>query len=772
MQIILTSQSQKESLLKKKETFANIKIYTIEELKSVYPYLWSNETIDYIMSAYDVILPVAKIYLDQIILYDIDNIPGVTGNMLKEIKKNLIAKSLLKENILLKKELESSPIEITIPKETWLTTWLKDYKLIFKEEEDNNYSPTIYEFSSFNNELLFVTEKIKELLENNVSPKNIFITNLETSDYLNIKRIMDMASIPITINDNPSLAKTTLGNIFLKKLETLSLNEAIDYLKSHLDSNDLDLFNDIINVVNNYVNLDHAKDFVKHSLNNTLVKRPINTFSITEKSILDIEPNEDNYIFLLNATSNILPLTTKDEDFLSDEIKSLIGGTTSLEKNKIIKESTLKKILSIKNITITYSTTKDGKELYPSSLIKDYEVIKNPSLKYNVSNKLNKIILTKELDEYTKYNVISSTLKDLNCYYSLPYQTYDNSYKKIKKDTLNEYLKTINISYSSMDTYNKCPFKYFITNVLRITPYEETWQIFVGNLFHKILENKDLKDWSRLYDELSTDRDLTYKEKFFLKKLKTDLAFILKTLKDNETENDLPYEAYETELIVPITPNVTVTGRIDKMKYAKVNDKSIVTLIDYKTGNAKIDPSIMPLGFSLQLPTYLYLLKNTANYKDAIFGGIYFQNILPTRITYEENKTLDYQKKENLKLHGFSNNDQSILKYVDKHYENSRTIKGLKTKSDGEFYSYAKVLNETDLTTLENLAYKFLLESTKNILDGNFNITAKIIDNKENISCEYCKLKDICFHTNKENIYLKSDKTFLKKESDSHGLDS
>ena len=272
MQIILTSQSQKESLLKKKETFANIKIYTIEELKSVYPYLWSNETIDYIMTTYHVILPVAKIYLNQIILYDIDKIPGVTGDMLKEIKKSLIAKSLLKENILLKKELESSPIEITIPKETWLTTWLKDYKLIFKEEETNNYSPTIYEFSSFNNELLFVTEKIKELLENNVSPKNIFITNLETSDYLNIKRIMSMANIPLTINDNPSLAKTTLGNIFLKKLETLSLNEAIDYLKNHLDSNDLDLFNEIINVVNNYVGLNHTKDFIKYALNNGYTK--------------------------------------------------------------------------------------------------------------------------------------------------------------------------------------------------------------------------------------------------------------------------------------------------------------------------------------------------------------------------------------------------------------------------------------------------------------------------------------------------------------------
>ena len=65
MQIILTTQSQKKVLLKKKETFADIKIYTIEELKSVYPYLWSNETIDYIMTNYHVILPVAKIYLNQ-----------------------------------------------------------------------------------------------------------------------------------------------------------------------------------------------------------------------------------------------------------------------------------------------------------------------------------------------------------------------------------------------------------------------------------------------------------------------------------------------------------------------------------------------------------------------------------------------------------------------------------------------------------------------------------------------------------------------------------
>ena len=62
-------------------------------------------------------------------------------------------------------------------------------------------------------------------------------------------------------------------------------------------------------------------------------------------------------------------------------------------------------------------------------------------------------------------------------------------------------------------------------------------------------------------------------------------------------------------------------------------------------------------------------------------------------------------------------------------------------------------------------------ETTKNITDGNFSINPKIIDNIENIACEYCPLSDICYHKPKDNIYLTSDKKFLKKEEESHGMD-
>ena len=122
------------------------------------------------------------------------------------------------------------------------------------------------------------------------------------------------------------------------------------------------------------------------------------------------------------------------------------------------------------------------------------------------------------------------------------------------------------------------------------------------------------------------------------------------------------------------------------------------------------------------------------------------------------------QKKDALKLQGYSNRNQKILQYVDKNYNDSKIINGLKTKNDGEFYQYAKVLDESDMDTLTSVAKNFIEKDALEIQNGEFPMTSKIIDNKTNISCEYCKLKDICYHTNKQNVYLTSDKNFLKKE--------
>ena len=50
---------------------------------------------------------------------------------------------------------------------------------------------------------------------------------------------------------------------------------------------------------------------------------------------------------------------------------------------------------------------------------------------------------------------------------------------------------------------------------------------------------------------------------------------------------------------------------------------------------------------------------------------------------------------------------------------------------------------------------KKIIDAMNNILEGNFMINPKIINGK-NVSCEYCKYQDICYHNENNNIYLDS----------------
>ena len=196
-------------------------------------------------------------------------------------------------------------------------------------------------------------------------------------------------------------------------------------------------------------------------------------------------------------------------------------------------------------------------------------------------------------------------------------------------------------------------------------------------------------------------------------------------------------------------------GIIDKLMYKEENDKTIVAVIDYKTGNTNIDLNKTIYGLSMQLPIYLYLAQNSG-LKNVKIAGFYIQNII--------NKEND---ENNLKLNGYSNSKKEILEQFDSSYENSNVIKSMRTKTDGDFYSYSKTLNEIEMNNLINLVDKKIKEGANNILEANFDINPKAIDGI-NIGCTYCKFKDICFKKEKDIINLKEQnyKEFLKEAND------
>ena len=66
---------------------------------------------------------------------------------------------------------------------------------------------------------------------------------------------------------------------------------------------------------------------------------------------------------------------------------------------------------------------------------------------------------------------------------------------------------------------------------------------------------------------------------------------------------------------------------------------------------------------------------------------------------------------------------------------------------------YAKVLNDEEIKELVDFTKEKLKETADNINKAEFNINPKKID-KDNISCKFCKFKDICFMEDYDTIKI------------------
>ena len=259
-------------------------------------------------------------------------------------------------------------------------------------------------------------------------------------------------------------------------------------------------------------------------------------------------------------------------------------------------------------------------------------------------------MLSKEIDNYVNYNVKSEKL--INYINSLNplYNTYSNKYTKINNKDLLDYLKDgISLSYSSLDNYYKCSFKYYIKHILKLDTFEDSFDTFIGKLFHYVIENGLLndKDSNILIDEYLKDKELSKKEKVFINNLKEDIEFMLSALRDNLKYTNLKDVIFEQNIKVYKNDKikVTFTGFIDAMMYKKYSDKTICIIIDYKTGNVSSDLAYLPYGLSMQLPIYLYLAKNS-EIKDITFGGFYLQKVLPEKHKIDLKKTEEDKKRE------------------------------------------------------------------------------------------------------------------------------
>ena len=762
--IICPNQTKTKILKELSQTkkLVNIKFMTKEEYKKIYYFSYDDKSLAYLIKKYNYNIDVARVYINN--LYAIDENKTYKSpklNFLKDLKKELIKEGLLIYNNTYKEYLKNKNI---IVKNEYNLEKYEEEMLGIKEEHvpEKTITAPVVECNTLEEEVNQVCLEIINLLKKGADINKIYLTNVSTDYLYTIKSLFSFYHIPININFNYSIYSTKV-------------------VKDYLNTKELDLENKdkksinkkLINILSDLSFLDeNSKEYkilLTDKLKNTFTSPVKLKNAITIKDLYKESFNDDEYVFVLGFNQDELPKMEKDISYITDKEKDEVSLYKTDYLNKRNKNNLVYILSNIKNLYLSYKLTSPFKSYYKSSLITDLSLnIVKPKLdSYNSSNIYNELRLASYLDLYHLYGEKNKDLSKLYTHYQIPYKTYSNVFTGINND---EYLTNLpyplKLSYTSLNAYSECKFKYYIRHVLKLEPYTDTFQTYIGSMYHYILSvyKKTNFNFEEEYQKYLEKRDLSLKEKLLLIRIKKDLLKLIDILNKQDLITGYNDAYYEKKIDIDLKKKVSVifTGSIDKIMYYQNIEDTYFSIIDYKTGS--IDTHIEPMkyGLHMQLPVYLYLIHYSKAIKSPIFTGIYYQNILFNYPTWS--KDIEKVKKDQYLLQGYSTDDISILSRFDSTYEKSEYIKSMSYNEEKGFGTYAtkKVLSNDTLYDLLDYTKNYISKETDNILSADFTINPKVYSNV-NISCAFCSFKDICYMKEKDLVYLEkqNDLSFL-----------
>lgn len=762
------------------DSLFDVKIQTFRDFKIGLLFDYTNEAIYHVMKNYNVNYGVARNYINNLYFLDKDSYDSDKLNLLVDIKKSLEEKDLLIKDKLFINLLKSKSVlyvygfDYLNKFQKYLLSLVGNYlEIIYLDKEEHDYIHDVNHYSTMEEEVVSVAENICSLVDNGVSLNNIYIANYSEEYYFTFHKIFKLFNIPYYIKSETSLYDTVIGRYFIDNLDS-NLDKLLYTIKRkfNVDNNDYanTCYQRLSNLINSYYWCDdilEIKDLVTQEMRNVKIPTKHYEEEVKTVNIIDNQFDDNEYVFLLGFNLGSIPKIKKDEDYINDSIKTSLMES-SIEENEISKNTYLKALKNIKNITISYKDVSPFDVFFPSFLIDGVTLIKKDAkvLYSSYSEEYNKLLFANKVDGLIKFNENDERLPILNNNYSIEYKSYSNKFDGVDKDLLVNKLQTKKFSYSTISNYYKCPFRFYLSFFYRLDKYEQTIDTFIGSLFHKVMEdciNDPTKDIDEAYDAFilenkKTDESDTsiYKRVFsnhdyyFVEKLRPEVHYIVDNIReqykhsshDNSSEWHEKCIEFETKnLDLKTNINAILTGVVDKCIVIN-ND---IMVIDYKTGNSDhISPELFEFGLTIQLPIYLYLLKNQN--KDFNIVGMYLQHILTGFIKKSETlkKDINQIRINSLRLDGLTLDDENKIKQFDDSYESSQVIQSLSKKADGEWRYKNRIISYEDEDKLYEQIKELIENCINDVSEGKFEIKPINIEGKYD-GCSFCSYKDICF---------------------------
>ena len=738
------------------------KIYTFEELKSFVAYDIDEHFIFQFSKQNQFSMEIAKIYLDNLYYVDIKKeYKSKKLRYLQQLKENIAP--LIKDTTthifyLKKKQIIFYGYDA---KQKEITAFCNLYQLpcqFYQQNKTENDLNIVYSFNSAEEEIDYISYKIATLIEDNVPLSKIKICHQNENINFLIQKKFKLFHIPLASKQKYYNEIPFFKNFISVLKSHSSINQSLDFYQSLYPKEKYSYYYDaLIQVCNLLIDLNY-QDFI-FVMAYYFQTKLFNDVDFEESiTIIDYHQsiNPDDYLFVVGFNQGQLPLIYKDEDFLSDEEKEELSLLTSNEKNKIEKELLHDFLIQSNHLFISFHQKENSTITYPSSLIDQWKLK----------------VLTIQKDFYHTYSIINDQLRLADYFdkniendeslllkknYSLQYRTYQNQFKvhniELLKNTIKN--KNIELSYSPLDSFFQCSFKYYCTTLLSLNDKNSSFAQDIGSLFHYILAKSQEEpfNFEDLYHNYLTSKKITNKEQFYYQKLKKELKYLLDYNDEMKQHTHLKKVLCEQRLIVEKNDKLPLSlkGFIDKMMIYEDKNQTYIALIDYKTGNPHFDLNYLQFGLSMQLPVYMYLVHHVTPYQQSVVVGFYLQKILQE--LNKVNQDIEESKRNNLKLQGFTLNNPQAIAIFDDTYESSLMVKGLKTKKDGTFSKNSKILSFKDMEEIEQVVENKIIEAANQILNGEFKIEPKIINHK-NESCAFCEFKNLCYVKANNNLYL------------------
>ena len=341
-------------------------------------------------------------------------------------------------------------------------------------------------------------------------------------------------------------------------------------------------------------------------------------------------------------------------------------------------------------------------------------------------------------------------------------------------------------SASKVQTFYKCPFRYFCAYGLRVDEKRraEIDPIERGNLVHSVLEQffkahpskaaytslsvqaihdfveRSIRDYLNAFMGGDDDKpgSFDFQLEMLLDKTVRVIRFIIEELQNSgydveDTELDFPQDMRGYSVILPDGHEIQIRGKVDRVDVSEQKDGRYLRIIDYKSQSKAKGFNFAEVYYGLDLQMLIYLIaiirNGAARYGDFQPGGVLYSNVLFNGFSETESreKTTDRLVRDAFRLRGL---------YLDK--------KAFKIADKESFSAQASTkVTPDELETVFKKVDQLISRMGERLFDGE--IPAQPFRSGSDKACDRCAYTDVCAYRQSEpRVNLFAGRTSGKRQ--------